>query len=183
MTDTGWTELKRHTRETEVALRLKLGGSGQTDLQLAPYFLRHMLETFALYAGCDLELKATGEDEHHLIEDVGITLGRAVRQALPDMKIERFAHAIVPMDDALVLAALDLVDRPYASVDLPDPLYAHMLRSMTLEGKFTLHLRPLAGEDVHHVVEAGFKALGRALRAAVQPVGGVSSAKGEVSWA
>lgn len=183
MTDTDWTEVRRRTRETEVALRLKLRGSGRTDLQLEPYFLRHMLETFALYAGCDLELSAGGEDEHHLIEDVGITLGRAIRQGLPDMKLERFAHAIVPMDDALVLAALDLVDRPYAAVELPDPMYAHMLRSLALDGKFTLHLRPLAGTDAHHVVEAGFKALGRALRAAVQPASGVSSAKGEVDWA
>ncbi|HDL86653.1 MAG TPA: imidazoleglycerol-phosphate dehydratase, partial [Candidatus Acetothermia bacterium] len=109
-------------------------------------------------------------------------LGQAIRKSVPDLKIERFAHTVVPMDDALVLVALDLVERPYAQVELPDGLYVHFLRSMALEGRFTLHVRPLAGEDPHHLVEAAFKGLGRALRQAVRPADRVASAKGEAEW-
>ncbi len=181
-TDNGWTTIDRRTGETDISLQLRLNGTGRSHVQTDPYFLRHMLETLARHGGLDLELEAQGEDDHHLIEDVGIALGRGIRQALPDLKIVRIAHAIVPMDDALVMAAVDLVDRPYASVDLPDGMYAHMLRSMALDGGFTLHVRPLAGEDTHHIVEAAFKALGRALAGAVRPQSEVASTKGEVAW-
>lgn len=179
----GWTTIERRTGETEIFLQLRLHGEGQANVDAEPYFLRHMLETLARHGGLDLELNARGEDEHHLIEDVGIAIGHGIRQALPDLRIARIAHAVVPMDDALVLVALDLVDRPYASVELPDAMYAHMLRSMALDGKFTLHVRPLTGEDTHHVVEAAFKGLGRALRQAVLPQSDVASTKGEVEWA
>ncbi|MBI1742071.1 imidazoleglycerol-phosphate dehydratase [Candidatus Acetothermia bacterium] len=175
-------QVQRRTRETEIDLKLRLNGSGQVKLSVEPYFLRHMLESFALHGGFHLDVKAQGEDEHHLIEDVGISLGQAIRQAIPTLKIERISHAIVAMDDALVLVALDLVDRPFAQIELPIAIYAHFLRSMALEGKFTLHVRPLAGLDSHHVVEAAFKGLGRALRQAVRPVARVSSTKGEVEW-
>jgi imidazoleglycerol-phosphate dehydratase len=174
--------IERRTRETEIALRLRLPGSGRVKLDLEPYFLRHMLESFAIQGGLDLAVQATGEDEHHLIEDVGICLGQAIRQAVPGLSIERYGHAVVPMDDALVLVALDLVERPYARIELPDPLYTHFLRSTALEGRFTLHVRSLAGEDPHHVVEAAFKGFGRALRDAVRLRDQLSSAKGEVEW-
>lgn len=178
-----WTRIKRTTGETEVALQLRLSGTGEANVESEPYFLGHMLETLARHGGLDLELSARGEDEHHLIEDVGIALGHGIRKALPDLKVARIAHAVVPMDDALVVVALDLVDRPFASVDLPDGMYAHMLRSMALDGKFTLHVRSLAGDDTHHVVEAAFKGLGRALQQAVRPASEVASTKGEVRWA
>ena len=179
----GWTTIERKTGETKVSLRLRLDGSGQASIDTEPYFLRHMLETLARHGDLDLDLQARGEDDHHLIEDVGIAIGHGIRQAIPDLRIARIAHAVVPMDEALVLVALDLVDRPYASVELPDAVYAHMLRSMALDGKFTLHVRPLTGEDTHHVVEAAFKALGRALQQAVLPRSDVASTKGEVEWA
>ncbi len=182
MTEKSWIQLQRRTRETEVGLKLRLQGAGRAELNCEPYFLRHMLESFAVHGGLDLEVRARGEDEHHLIEDVGICLGQAIRKSVPDLKIERFAHTVVPMDDALVLVALDLVERPYAQVELPDGLYVHFLRSLALEGRFTLHVRPLAGDDPHHLVEAAFKGLGRALRQAVRPADRVASAKGEAEW-
>lgn len=183
MSAADWVRLARRTRETRIELGLKLAGSGETRLDLEPYFLRHMLESFAVHGGLDLEVRAQGENEHHVTEDVGICLGRALRQAVSGQpQIERYGHAIVPMDDALVLVALDLVERPYAHVELPDPLYQHFLRSLALEGRLTLHVRPLAGEDAHHLVEAAFKGLGRALQRALRPRGQRRSAKGEVEW-
>lgn len=180
--ENAWTTIERRTGETEITLQLRLRGNGHANVEAEPYFLRHMLETLARHGGLDLELRASGEDEHHLIEDAGIALGHGIRQALPDLKIARIAHAVVPMDDALVMAAVDLVDRPYAAVELPDGMYAHMLRSLALDGNLTLHVRPLAGEAPHHVVEAAFKALGRALDQAVAPASEVASTKGEVTW-
>lgn len=182
MTKKNTVQVQRRTRETEIRLKLRLDGSGQTKLDLEPYFLRHMLESFSIQGSLDLEIHAQGQDEHHLIEDVGICLGQVIRRAVPNLKIERFAHAIIPMDDALVLVALDLVDRPYAQIELPDPLYAHFLRSMALDGKFTLHVRPLGGTDPHHIIEAAFKGLGKALHQATRLLIRVSSAKGEVEW-
>lgn len=182
MSKNTWAQIQRKTRETEINFKLRLQGSGKVKLGLEPYFLRHMLESFALHGRFDLEVTANGEDAHHLIEDVGICLGQAIRQAVSSLKVERIAHAVVPMDEALVMVVVDLVDRPFAQVELPDFLYEHFMRSMALDGKFTLHVRPLAGVDPHHVVEAAFKGLGRALRQAVHPVAGVSSTKGEVTW-
>ncbi len=182
MTKKDTVQIQRRTRETEIKLKLHLVGSGQTKLELEPYFLRHMLESLSIHGSLDLEIQAHGQDEHHLIEDVAICLGQAIRGAVPDLKIERFADVIVPMDDALVLVALDLIDRPYAQIELPDSICAHFLRSMALDGKFTLHVRPLGGTDPHHIIEAAFKGLGKALRQATRPLNWVSSAKGEVEW-
>jgi len=176
-------EISRVTKETEISLKLDLSGSGQTDISTEHFFLKHMLESLATHGRFDLTLTASGDDEHHLIEDVGIALGQAIRQGVPNLNIVRIAHSVVPMDDALVLVAVDLVDRPYAEIQLPDPMYTHMIRSMALEGRFTLHARVLSGHDTHHIVEAAFKALGRALRAAVEPADTVSSTKGRVEWA
>lgn len=182
MAKSQWIEVERRTKETDIHLRLRLDGNGKTDLKVEPFFLRHMLDSFAVHGGFDLEVKAVGEDEHHLIEDVAIGLGQAIRKAVPDLRIERIASALVPMDEALVLVAIDLVDRPYAQITLPMPMYAHFLRSMALDGKFTLHVRPIAGEDPHHTVEAAFKALGRALRIAAAPRSAIATTKGEVEW-
>jgi len=178
--NSNWTSIKRKTRETEIDFNLKLNGTGQVKLDLEPYFLRHMLESFAVHGGFDLEVTASGQDEHHLIEDVAICLGQVIRKAVMNLNIERIAHAVVPMDEALVMVVVDLVDRPYAQVSLPDPMYEHFMRSLALDGKFTLHVRPLAGSNVHHVVEAAFKGLGRALRQAVRPRDTIASTKGEV---
>lgn len=181
----GRVKLERETRETRVELELALRGSGRASLDVELFFLRHMLETLAVHARLDLKLNARGDDEHHLVEDVALALGAALRRGLDALgSVERFGHAVVPMDDALVLVALDLMERPYAQIELPYSIWAHFLRSLALEGRFTLHVRKLAGCDEHHVVEAAFKALGRALRAALRPPSSSapSSTKGEVRW-
>lgn len=175
-----WTKVERKTKETQIELAINLHGTGQASIEMDHFFLKHMLESFAVHGQMDLNLKASGDNDHHLIEDVGISLGQVIRKALTDLKIQRIAHSVVPMDEALVMVAVDLVDRPYAEVDLPEFMYAHFMRSMALDGKFTLHVRPITGEDAHHIIEAAFKAFGRALHQAVQPRGQVSSTKGEV---
>jgi phosphoribosylformimino-5-aminoimidazole carboxamide ribotide isomerase len=180
ISESSWVQVQRKTRETNIDLNINLHGTGKVDVDIEIFFLKHMLESFAVHGQIDLKISATGDNDHHLIEDVGIVLGQAIRKAISNMKIQRIAHSVVPMDEALVMVAIDLVDRPYAQVNLPDPMYAHFMRSMALDGKFTLHVRPLAGEDVHHTVEAGFKAFGRALHQAVQPIDQIASTKGEV---
>lgn len=175
-------KIHRKSKETDVTLHLNLQGTGDTQIEMELFFLRHMLESFATHGQLDLKLTATGDDDHHLIEDVGIALGQAIRTAVSDSKIVRIADVTVPMDDALVLVALDLIDRPYAAISLPESLYKHMLRSMALEGKFTLHVQRISGRDEHHIIEAAFKGLGRALRRAAMPISSSSSTKGEVEW-
>lgn len=174
--------LERRTRETEIDLSLRLDGEGIADIETEEFFLGHMLNTFAKYSGIDLHLKATGDHSHHLIEDVAIVLGRGLRQALengPD--ITRIAHTVVPMDDALIMAAVDLIDRPYYKGEVPMEMYNHFLRTLAHEGKFCLHTRILDGFDEHHVTEATFKAVGRAIgEAARVRDGGILSTKGRI---
>ena len=140
-------------------------------------FLKHMTETMARYAGFDLVLSAEGDNDHHIIEDTAITLGKALRQAMGDEPIERMATAVVPMDDALVMSSLDLVDRPYADIDLPDPIYIHFMRSFAMAAGMTLHIVQIRGFDEHHLVEAGFKATGKALAQALRVRGTELSTK------
>ncbi len=160
--------IQRSTRETRVSVDLNIDGTGKFDVECDIQFLKHMTETLARYAGFDLVLRAEGDNDHHIIEDVAITLGKALREALDDSPIERMSTAIVPMDDALVMASLDLVDRPYADIDCPDPMYTHFLRSMAMSSGMTLHIVPIRGFDEHHLVEAAFKATGKALSVAVR---------------
>ncbi len=173
-------KLSRKTKETDISLHLRLDGSGKAAVELDDQFLRHMLETLTRYASFDLTLTATGDNPHHLIEDVAIALGAAFRQALADVPVERIASAMVPMDDALVTAAVDIVDRPYCDADCPDALYSHFLRSFSMSSGITLHIIVHRGLDDHHVIEASFKALGRALKKAVMPRENVLSTKDAV---
>jgi len=163
------TEVVRKTRETEVRLKLDLDGEGATSVKCEEQFLRHMVETMGRYADFDLTLEAEGDDVHHLVEDVAIVLGKTLKQCLGEYPIERTAFSMIPMDDALVQAAVDIIERPYADVDCPDPLYAHFLRSFAMSSGITLHVMVMRGYDQHHIVEASFKALGKALRSAVRP--------------
>jgi len=163
------TEVVRKTRETEVRLKLDLDGEGVTKVECEEQFLRHMMETFGRYADFDLTLEAKGDDVHHLVEDVAIVLGKTLKQCLGDAPIERTASFLLPMDDALMMVALDLVDRPYADIDCPDPLYHHFFRSFAMSAGLTLHVVKLRGFDGHHEIEASFKALGKALEAACVP--------------
>jgi imidazoleglycerol-phosphate dehydratase len=170
-------EMVRETRETEVRLVLDLDGTGRTEVRCEERFLRHMVETLGRYAGFDLTLEATGDLVHHLVEDVAIVLGRTFKQCLGEAPIERTSFSIVPMDDALVQVAVDIIERPYAEVDCPDPLFGHFLRSFAMSSGITLHVTVLRGNDTHHIVEASFKALGKALREAVRPRGEELSTK------
>lgn len=174
--------IERRTRETDINLSLQLDGEGIADIETEEYFLEHMLNTLAKYSGMDLHLSAEGDHPHHLIEDVAITLGRALREALDKgADTNRIAHRIVPMDDALILVAVDLIDRPYYKGEVPLPMFDHFLRSFTHESRICLHTRILDGHDEHHVTEATFKALGMALREAMAPRGeGILSTKDRI---
>lgn len=170
-------KLRRQTKETDVEITLTLDGTGKGVVQCEDPFLRHMMETLAKYASFELELKAVGDDKHHVVEDVGIVLGSALRQAIGDQPIERVASATVPMDDALVTAAVDMIDRPYVDVDCPDDLCLHFFRSFAMSAGITLHIIIERGFDEHHIIEAGFKALGISLRKAVVPRSDLLSTK------
>ena len=159
--------IERKTRETQITVDLNLDGSGKFDVECDIQFLKHMIETFSRYSNIDIKLRAVGDNDHHLIEDVGITLGKAFAQALGGQPIERMCTKTVVMDDALVLTSLDIVDRPYADIDCPDPLYHHFFRSFAMSAGITLHIMVIRGFDEHHIIEAGFKSMGLALKGAV----------------
>lgn len=173
------TTITRETRETRVRVTLALGGGDLTVATGEP-FLDHMLVTFARYAGLGLVVEAKGDLRHHLIEDVAITLGEALRRALP-ATCARYGDRTVPMDDALVQAALDTGGRAYWRGPVPGTLWDHWFRSFADAARVTLHVRVLRGRDRHHIVEAAFKATGLALRDALMDSGGVFSTKGAVS--
>ena len=134
-----------------------------------------------LYAGLRLQLRARGDLPHHLAEDVALTLGRALREAIP-AACRRFGECTLPMDEVLVQVALDLGGRFYYAGDLPDPVYQHFLRSLAQAAGWTLHLRVLRDGDRHHLIEASMKALGRALAQAMRETDAPLSSKGPVHW-
>ena len=172
--------LTRQTGETRV--RLTLGPGDRTGGRIATgdRFLDHMLATFARYSGLELAVEASGDLRHHLVEDVAITLGLALHRETPEA-CRRYGAALVPMDDALVQAAVDLGGRRWYEGALPHPLAEHALRSFAENAAMSLHVLVLRGRDRHHVVEAAVKALGLALREALAPGGpGVFSTKGAV---
>jgi imidazoleglycerol-phosphate dehydratase len=174
--------VSRKTGETDIELHLTLEGTGQATIQTGVGFLDHMLHALARHARFDLQVKAKGDlhiDEHHTVEDVGIVLGRALAQALGDRAgIVRMGHAIVPMDEALALVAVDFGGRGYFVFEgqfssdrigqMSTSLIPHFFESVAHEGRLNLHARLLAGLDDHHRAEALFKALARALDMAVQ---------------
>ena len=169
---------ERHSRETRVRVAMSLGpGSVAADSGVA--FLDHMLVTLARYALWTLDVQAHGDLRHHVVEDVAITLGTALARVRP-VAIARFGHRVVPMDDALVGASVDLGGRRFYRGRLPSPLYTHWMRSFADAADCTLHLEVRRGRDRHHVVEAAFKALGLALADAMVPVPEIRSTKGEV---
>ena len=186
----------RRTRETGITVTLDLDGTGVAAVATGVGFYDHLLAALAHHALLDLEVRATGDldvDEHHTVEDVALVLGAAVAEALGDRAgIARFGEASVPMDEALATAVLDVGGRPYAVLDLafrgermgalPTQLVEHALESFARTAGATLHLRA-TGRNDHHVAEAAFKALARALRTAVAPDprrSGVASTKGSL---
>jgi len=172
------TSLKRQTRETSVRLDLKRDG-GDIAVKTDDRFLSHMVETLARYAGVGLTLEATGDLRHHLVEDVGIAIGLTLREETP-AATARYGWSLVPMDEALVQAAVDLGGRPYYMGRLPSPLYEHFIQSLAVNLGATIHLRVLRGRNKHHVVEAAIKALGLAIRQALAGGSTVFSTKGTV---
>jgi imidazoleglycerol-phosphate dehydratase len=169
----------RETRETQIRLSLRLASGGDDAIDTGDAFLDHMLVTLARYGGFSLSVRARGDLRHHLIEDVAIALGLALRDEVPDA-CARYGDALVPMDDALVQAAVDVGGRPWYEGPLPSKLYGHFLRSLSDNAAMTLHVRVLRGRDRHHVVEAAIKAVGLSLRHALCPGDGVFSTKGAV---
>jgi imidazoleglycerol-phosphate dehydratase len=173
-------EVSRKTKETEVKLALVIDGSGQTSVQTGIGFFDHMLELFAHHGRFDVNLTARGDldvDGHHTVEDIGLVMGQAFAQALGDKRgIVRYASCTLPMDEALALVAVDVSGRPFLVHDLElggvrigtfdAELTGHFLRSLVTQAGITLHVRLLAGEDPHHIVEAVFKGVARALAAA-----------------
>ena len=187
-------KVSRRTKETAVELELELDGRGRADIDTGIPFLDHMLHLFAAHGYFDLKLKASGDlevDQHHTVEDIGICLGHAIREALQQRPgVRRFGSARVPMDEALAQVTLDLSNRPFLhlEVTLPpgpaglDPqLLKEFWRAVSVHGGITLHITVPYGENTHHILEAIFKAAGRALDAATQPeprAQGVPSTKG-----
>jgi len=187
--------ISRTTRETDIAVSIKLDGRGIGSVETGVPFFDHMLEAFGRHGLFDLTVAAKGDlavDAHHTVEDVGICLGQALSEALGDRAgITRFGSAVVPMDEALVLAAVDISGRGqlHYAVELPIELIGsfdttlakEFLVALATNAGLTLHVRSLAGENAHHIIEAAFKAVARALASAVAldpRVSGVPSTKG-----
>ncbi len=173
--------INRTTNETDIALTLTLDGGGRAEINSGVGFLDHMLTLFARHGGFDLCVTCKGDtyvDDHHTVEDIGIALGKAFATALGDKKgITRYGDIILPMDEALILAAVDISGRSYLGLELPIPapkvgtfdteLVEEFLLAFTRTAEITLHVKELAGNNSHHIIEGAFKALGRVLRQAV----------------
>lgn len=171
---------ERKTLETEVKVSLNLDGTGQKDISTGIRFFDHMLEQLAAHGQFDLDLKVISHDKdtHHVVEDVAITLGEALKHALGDKKgITRYGKMLLPMDEALALVAVDLSGRPYSNVDakigeervsdFETVLLKHFFNSLAVASLSTIHISLLYGEDTHHKIEAIFKSFARALKEAV----------------
>jgi imidazoleglycerol-phosphate dehydratase len=172
------TTIVRETKETQIRIALARG-RGAARVDTGEPFLDHMLVTLARYAGVDVEVQARGDLRHHLIEDVGIAFGEALRAFAP-ATAARYGDRTIPMDDALVHVSIDIGGRPWYEGPLPSRLYDHWFRSFADNARATVHVRVLRGADRHHVVEAAFKAVGLALRDALVEGGVVFSTKGAV---
>ena len=175
--------VERNTRETRIAVNLGLDGTGQAQLEIGIPFLEHMLDQVARHGLFDLSIKAEGDleiDAHHTVEDIGITLGQALNQALGDKTgIRRYGHAYVPLDEALSRVVLDCSGRPGLEYQVQYPrarvgdfdvdLVFEFFQGLVNHAMITLHIDNLAGRNSHHIAETIFKAFGRALRTAVEP--------------
>ena len=187
----------RKTGETDITVTLDLDGTGVCDISTGVGFFDHMLSALGRHSLCDLTVHATGDtwvDDHHTVEDVGIVLGQALAQALGDKSgITRFSDVTVPMDEALVLAAIDVSGRGELYWDVPiaaqkvgtfDTELGHeFFQGFARDAGITLHVREIAGENAHHILECAFKAVARAMRGAVENdprVHGVPSTKGSL---
>jgi len=190
-------KVERKTKETDISLRFNVDGSGQSNIKTGIGFFDHMLVLFTKHGLFDLDLEAKGDlevDAHHTVEDVGLALGQALREAIGDKKgMTRYGWCLLPMDDALARIALDCSGRPYLAYEAPEEagpienfpfqLIEEFLRAFTVQGGLNLHVALLDGRDSHHMAEAVFKGLARALDQAtrIDPrVQGVPSTKGSL---
>lgn len=174
--------VSRQTKETQIEITLNIDGSGKTNIDTGIGFFDHMLNSFARHGMFDLDVKATGDlyvDCHHLIEDTGIVLGEAIKKALGDKKsIKRYGSATLPMDDALVMCALDLSGRPYYASDLrftnqscgyfDTCMVKEFFYAISYSAAMNLHFKMFDGENDHHIIECAFKAFAKALDMATQ---------------
>jgi imidazoleglycerol-phosphate dehydratase len=170
------TTVERTTRETRIRATITADLTA-TAIDTSVPFLDHMLQTLARYSGLGIVVEARGDLRHHVVEDVGIALGKALSSFAPTT-CARYGDRTIPMDDALVHCALDLGGRSYYCGGLPSGLYDHWMRSFADNASATIHLRVIRGSDRHHVVEAAFKALGLALSDALRDTHAVFSTKG-----
>ena len=191
-------KLNRETSETQVSLELNIDGQGRYEIDTGNGMLDHLLAQLSRHGLIDLTVSAKGDVHvgwHHLVEDLGIVLGRALKEAVGEARgITRMAHSYVPLDEALALVVVDFGGRGYSVIEgeigdsdlggLPGDTVRHFLESMAREGSFNLHVRVLSGVNNHHVAEATFKALARALRAALtlddRRAGDIPSTKGTI---
>jgi len=189
------SEIKRKTNETDILLSFCVDGSGNAGINTGVGFFNHMLNLFAKHGLFDLEVNAKGDldvDAHHTVEDVGIALGQAIKEALGDKKsIKRYGTSFVPMDEALAMVALDLSGRPFLvfdaqfensrAGDMDSELVEEFFRALAFNAGMNLHIKVLYGKNTHHMIEAVFKAFGRALDEAARiddRIDGVMSTKG-----
>ena len=175
------SNITRNTEETKISLALNLDGKGVSKIDTKCGFFDHMLTLFSKHSKIDLEVTCNGDinvDYHHTVEDVGIVLGKAILEALGDKKgINRYADTILPMDEALILTAIDVSGRSYLNFDVDFPsekigdfdteLVEEFFMALTRNAEITLHIKKLAGENSHHIAEGAFKSFARTLRAAV----------------
>lgn len=175
-------EISRTTRETDISIRLNLDGTGSSDIATGIGFLDHMLDSFARHSGIDLTLRAKGDlhvDFHHTVEDTGIVTGQALRKALGKCEgIRRFGSAVIPMDEALTRAAVDISGRPFLVWrvtfsrprlgEMDTELFREWFGAFAMNAGLTLHLENLYGDNNHHIAESCYKALARALRPAIE---------------
>ncbi|WP_103339808.1 imidazoleglycerol-phosphate dehydratase HisB [Amycolatopsis sp. CA-126428] len=192
-------KVERTTKESSIFVQLDLDGTGEVDISTGVPFYDHMLTAFGVHGSLDLKVEATGDihiDAHHTVEDTAIVLGQAIRQALGDKSgIRRFGDAWIPMDETLAHAAVDVSGRPYCvhvgepeqfttftiGGNYPFVLTRHVFDSLAFHAQIALHVRVIHGRDPHHIAEAEYKAVARALRAATEPdprAGGIPSTKG-----
>lgn len=176
-------EINRKTNETDITLFIDCDGKGQSEISSGVGFLDHMLTLFAKHSGFDLKLRCKGDtfvDDHHSVEDIGIALGLALKEALGNkVGIRRYGDALIPMDEALIQTAIDLSGRGYLSCGLELPtekvgsfdceLAEEFFAAFARSAELTLHIRQLAGKNSHHIIEGAFKSVARALRAAAEP--------------
>ena len=189
-------EITRNTTETKISVSVDLDGTGKYDVKTGVGFFDHMMEQLARHSMIDITARADGDlhiDDHHTVEDTGIALGQAIKQAVGDKKgINRYGSCLLPMDDTLVRAALDLSNRPFLHFDVDFPsqkigtfdteLVREFFQALSTHGGITLNIACLSGFNSHHIAEAAFKAVARSLRQAVEPdpraAGALPSTKG-----